>query len=85
MTLVALVDPEVGHPHVAYAIPRAHGSAVRRNRARRRLREACRALDRDGDLAPGLYLIAPQPEIDALDAGQLVSALLGAVDQMSAP
>ena len=83
MTLVALVDPAVGHPHVAYAIPRAHGSAVRRNRARRRLRETCRALDRDGGLEPGLYLIAPRPTIDELSTRELASALHGAFDQMS--
>jgi ribonuclease P protein component len=85
MTLLALVDPAVGHPHVAYAVPRAHGSAVRRNRTRRRLRETCRALDREGELAPGLYLIAPRAEIDVLDASGLKSALHGAFHQVSAP
>jgi len=85
MTLVALIDPAVGHPHVAYAIPRAHGSAVRRNRSRRRLREACRALDRQGGLEPGLYLIAPRPEIDDLAPIELSSALHDAFERVNAP
>jgi ribonuclease P protein component len=85
MTLVALVDPAVGHPHVAYAIPRAHGSAVRRNRARRRLREACRTLDRQGRIEPGLYLIAPRPVIDNLAPVELSSAIHDAFERVSVP
>jgi ribonuclease P protein component len=48
---------------VAYAIGRSVGSAVVRNRLRRRLRAAARELDRvPGGLAPGAYLVALRPE-----------------------
>jgi ribonuclease P protein component len=46
-------DSEVVPPQVAFAIGRATGSAVQRNRLRRRLR----ALLRDCDVPPGLLLI----------------------------
>jgi ribonuclease P protein component len=49
---------------VAYAIGRKVGSAVVRNRVRRRLREAVRDLDRTtpGGLACGAYLVIVRPE-----------------------
>jgi ribonuclease P protein component len=47
---------------VAYAIGRSVGSAVVRNRLRRRLRAAARELDAPGGLAPGAYLVALRPE-----------------------
>jgi ribonuclease P protein component len=46
-------DSEVVPPQVAFAIGRAIGSAVQRNRLRRRLR----AVLRDCDVPPGLLLI----------------------------
>jgi ribonuclease P protein component len=46
-------DPDLVPPRVAFAIGRASGSAVHRNRLRRRLR----ALLRDRPLPGGLYLI----------------------------
>ena len=49
---VMLADSTVNAPFVAFAIGRTSGSAVDRNRARRRLREILRSVD----LAPGLYL-----------------------------
>lgn len=49
---VMLADASLGEAFVAFAIGRTAGSAVHRNRARRRLREILRGLD----LAPGLYL-----------------------------
>jgi ribonuclease P protein component len=50
---------------VAYAIPRRTGGAVVRNRLRRRLRAAVdEVVD---EMAPGAYLIAPDPA--AVDAG----------------
>jgi len=47
-----LADPELDGPKVAFAIGRAAGNAVRRNRVRRQLRE----LIRPYGLNPGLYL-----------------------------
>jgi ribonuclease P protein component len=47
---------------VAYAIRRSSGSAVVRNRCRRRLRACLYQVDRRGDLAPGVYLIGVRDE-----------------------
>ena len=47
-----LADPTLDSAFVAFAIGRAAGPAVERNRARRRLREILRSLDP----MPGLYL-----------------------------
>jgi ribonuclease P protein component len=47
---------------VAYAIRRSGGSAVRRNRCRRRLRECLRQVDQRGGLRPGVYLIGVRDE-----------------------
>jgi len=48
-----LVDNPVSPPQVAFAIGRAHGTAVRRNRVRRRLRAALT----DAGLPAGAFLI----------------------------
>jgi ribonuclease P protein component len=50
-------DPELSPPQVAFAIGRAVGTAVRRNRVRRRLR----ALLATAALPPGLYLVGVRP------------------------
>jgi ribonuclease P protein component len=47
---------------VAYAIRRSGGSAVARNRCRRRLRACLEQLDRAGGLAAGVYLIGVRDE-----------------------
>ena len=47
---------------IAYAIRRSGGSAVSRNRCRRRLRAILAQVDRDGDLPPGVYLIGVRDE-----------------------
>ena len=52
--VTALADPAAPGPRVAYAVNRSVGSAVDRNRLRRRLR----AIIRDTTLAPGAYLVA---------------------------
>lgn len=52
-----LHDPTIRPARVAFAIGRAHGSAVERNRLRRRLRAALREQASLGTLAPGLYLM----------------------------
>lgn len=48
-----VLDPDLVPPQVAFAIGRAVGSAVSRNRLRRRLR----AVLASSDVPPGLYLI----------------------------
>ena len=49
-----VADPSLDGPRVAFAIGRTAGTAVQRNRARRRLREVLRA--HAGELRAGLYL-----------------------------
>lgn len=53
-------DSDVVPPQVAFAIGRASGSAVRRNRLRRRVREILRT----GDLPAGLWLIGTSGPAD---------------------
>ncbi|MGH9244923.1 MAG: ribonuclease P protein component [Acidimicrobiales bacterium] len=66
--LVTYVPADRGAPaRVAYAIGRRVGSAVARNRVRRRLRAVVRGLD----LAPGAYLIAAGPDALTADSTDL--------------
>lgn len=53
---------ETGAIQVAFAIGKPVGSAVVRNRLRRRLRAAMADFERAGELAPGLYLVGVRPE-----------------------
>ena len=52
-----LHDPTIRPARVAFAIGRAHGSAVDRNRLRRRLRAVLREREASGMLEPGWYLM----------------------------
>lgn len=63
---------------VAFAIPRRAGSAVRRNRCRRRLRALLDARERAGLLPTGAYLVSVQPEL--IDAPQ--TELAGVLDEL---
>ena len=61
-------------PRVAYAIPRAVGGAVERNRLRRRLRAAIRELE--PDLEPGgAYLLSVGPALMRTTPAELRDAL----------
>jgi ribonuclease P protein component len=62
-----LLDPVAAPPRVAYALGRAIGPAVVRNRLRRQLRVM---LD-DASLPPGLYLIGAQPSAAHRSASEL--------------
>jgi ribonuclease P protein component len=73
---VTRLAPERGGsavPAVAYAIARPVGSAVTRNRLRRRLQ----AIVAEQSLAPGTYLLSPGPEASTL-AHQDLRALVEA-------
>jgi ribonuclease P protein component len=73
-----VLDPDLVPPQVAFAIGRAAGSAVSRNRLRRRLR----ALLATSDVPPGLYLIGarvPACEHTFGELQQTVAALLDKV------
>lgn len=58
---VRFVPGGAPEPRVAYAIGASVGSAVVRNRVRRRLRAVVAECAKD-DLAPGLYLIGAGPD-----------------------
>jgi ribonuclease P protein component len=84
MTVVHV--PRTGEVRVAYAIGRQVGTAVVRNRLRRRLRAAVRELDRStGGLPTGDYLVALRPEAASADyaglhrdLGEAIRAVAGA-------
>jgi ribonuclease P protein component len=60
-------------PRVAYAIGRSVGSAVVRNRLRRRLRALAHDWARAGELRPGWYLVGATPVAARLDGAALAS------------
>lgn len=60
---------------MAYAIARAVGPAVTRNRLRRRLRAASTDLWSTGQLGPGWWLIGVQPSATELTYDQLATQL----------
>ena len=66
-----LSDPSSNPPRVAFAISRAVGNAVTRNRLRRRLR----AIMSDLEIPPGLYLVGCRPTASELSFDQMVSTL----------
>jgi len=70
-----VLDPDLVPPQVAFAIGRAVGSAVSRNRLRRRLR----AVLSTSDVPPGLYLIGarvPACEQTFADLDRSITSLL---------
>ena len=81
-----VLAPDLVPPQVAFAIGRAAGSAVSRNRLRRRLR----ALLANSDVPPGLYLIGARPPACEHTFADLERALTSLFDkvrrhQMSLP
>ena len=66
-----LSDPSADPPQVAFAISRAVGNAVIRNRLRRRLR----AILANTDVPPGLYLIGCRPAACELTFEEIASTL----------
>lgn len=68
---------------VAFALPRRVGTAVVRNRARRRVRAALEQRARVGAMPPGAYLVHVSDPLDDLDAtalGAELDELLRALD-----
>jgi ribonuclease P protein component len=68
---------------VAFALGRALGPAVTRNRLRRQLRALCRELDQRSELPPGLLLIGAKPAAIELTFDQLEIELLSMVRQLT--
>lgn len=58
-----LVDSAAGQPRVAFAIGRAVGPAVVRNRLRRRLRAIVHASAGAGETPPGWVLVGTRPGV----------------------
>jgi ribonuclease P protein component len=80
---LTFVPRDDARPEVAFAISRKLGSAVVRNRCRRRVRPLLDAHARTGRLRPGAYLVQVTARIDDLDAAVLardVDDLLAALD-----
>ena len=65
-----LRDSTLDQPCVGYALGRSYGSAVRRNRLRRQLRELVKS--RTAAMSPGYYVFGASPK-----AGDLAFAELG--------
>lgn len=70
---VRFLPAEAGPPRIAYAIPRRAGTAVARNRIRRRLRAAVDVLA--PEISPGAYLVAPDPACRTARFEELVGSL----------
>jgi ribonuclease P protein component len=71
-----LADP----PRAGFAVGKAHGGAVVRNRIRRRLRAALRELQVADRLPGGTYLVGATTEAASLPWSELVGHLGGAID-----
>jgi ribonuclease P protein component len=80
-----VLDPAAGQPQVAYAIGRAFGPAVVRNRTRRQLR----ALLAARQLPAGWYLIGARPDAASRSSADLaidLDRLIARVDaHLSSP
>jgi ribonuclease P protein component len=73
-------DSEVVPPQVAFAIGRATGSAVQRNRLRRRLR----AILRECDVPPGLLLIGAGTRVNEHTFAELETCVRSLIEKMVA-
>lgn len=71
-------------PRVGFAIARTAGSAVDRNRIRRRLRAAFRELGSAGALPAGSYLVTAGPEVRTLPWRDLLATLREVVATVTA-
>ena len=73
MIVSPLTDPDV--TRVAYAISRPVGTAVHRNRLRRRLRSVVDRCDRDGHMPNSAYLMICRADARHLDHSELISCV----------
>ena len=78
-------DPTVTPPRVAFAIGRAVGTAVVRNRLRRRLRALLSERARSGALASGWWLIGAHPSATELTFDQLRSEVTRLTSAVAVP
>ncbi len=75
-------DPDSTATSVAFAIGRAYGPAVARNRLRRRLRSILRELDRTELLPPILLLIGSRPQQIELTFDQVRHEMVALIQQI---
>jgi len=68
---------------VAFAVGKATGGAVVRNRVRRRLRAALRELLVAGRLPPGTYLLGAIAVVAQMPWSELLSSLSAAIDEVT--
>jgi ribonuclease P protein component len=76
-------DPHSTSTSVAFAITRAFGPAVTRNRLRRRLRALIAEVDRTAPLPPGLLLVGARAPAIELTFDQLRHELIGLLAQIA--
>ena len=77
LSCTMMLDSSLSVPQVGYALSRSYGSAVRRNRLRRQLREIIKT--RESAMAPGIYVFGASPRAHGtpfLELGQHVDGLL---------
>ena len=74
-------DPSLDGPQVAFAIGRTAGTAVKRNRVRRQLREVLR--HETPAMRPGLYLIGLTRPAESITLTDLRSAVDGLASKWS--
>ncbi len=79
---VAVPTPGGAEPQVAYAVGRSVGTAVVRNRVRRRLRAVIAQFDTERGLPSGLYLVGTRPDVVGLPFDVLRSHLFDALDRV---
>ena len=75
-------DPDSTATSVAFAISRAHGPAVTRNRLRRRLRSILRELDQAERMPPILLLIGPRANLIELTFDQIREEVVDMIRQI---
>jgi ribonuclease P protein component len=75
--------PPVSHPRVAFAVPRAVGAAVERNRVRRRIRSICLELATADRMAPGAWLFIVRPGAPTLTFCELNTLVSESVQSLS--
>jgi ribonuclease P protein component len=83
VTYLGPSDGETNPPRAGFAISKAAGGAVTRNRIKRRLRAALRELQRDGALPNGTYLITGRTEVARQPWSDLVSDLGAAIREVA--